>query len=320
MRKLVILENLNVKYLSQLKNLVPNWEIICSDKSEVYLPHLADAEVLMGWCSKYATRECLKPETSLRWIHCWGAGVNMIPLELLKEYNIKLTNSSGVHGYPISETVFAIMLSLTRKIHTYIRYQIKAEWNQDNNNLELHGKTLGILGMGEIGIEIAKIARAFGMKVLGYRRSMQPISSVDILYPYGKQGLHDLLRCSDYIVNSLPLTSKTCKLIGSKEFSIMKPTAFYINVGRGETTDTDAMIQALKEGGIAGAGLDVFEQEPLPSDNPLWSLENVILTPHTSGLTMHYTERVMDIFIQDFKDYLNGRLPSINRVNLDLGY
>lgn len=319
MHKLVIVEHMHESYMKQLIQMAPNWQIICSKDSADYLPHLKDAEIISGW-NEHAAMECLKPGTSLRWIHSWGAGVNTMPLGFLKEQNIILTNSSGVHGYPISETIFAMMLSLTRKIHIYMRNQLKVEWKFESNPLEMHGKTIGILGVGDIGLEVARLAKAFGMEVLGYRRSGQPMPGIDIMFEYGRQGLNELLNRSDYIVNTLPLTRETKNLIGRDQFESMKRTAFYINIGRGETTDTEALTQVLRENRIAGAGLDVFEQEPLPIENPLWELENVILTPHTSGMTEHYTKRVMDVFIPDFQDYLGGKVPGINRIDLDREY
>ena len=319
MHKMVIVEYLPEEYIEELKKLAPDWQIICSKDSSIYLSHLADAEIISGW-NGHVARECLKHGSSLRWVHSWGAGVNTMPLEEFKKRNIILTNSSGVHAYPISETVFAMMLSLTRKLHKYMQYQIKGEWKSDYNPLEMHGKTIGILGVGDIGLEVARLAKAFGMQVLGYRRSSQPVPGVDIMLEYGREGLNELLSRSDYIVNTLPLTKETNKLVGSNQFRIMKRSAFYINIGRGETTDTDALIQALQENIIAGAGLDVFEQEPLPKENPLWELENVILTPHTSGMNEYYTQRVMDIFMPNFKDYLDGKALCTNRIDLDKEY
>lgn len=213
-----------------------------------------------------------------------------------------------------------MMLSLTRNLHKQMRSQINKEWRSEGNLPEMHGKTIGILGVGSIGLEVARLAKAFGMEVLGFRRSGKPEAEVDEMIEYGAEGLNELLRRSDYVVNTLPLTQETYRIIGKEQFEIMKPTALYINIGRGGTTDEGALINALREGQIAGAGLDVFEEEPLSQESPLWELENVILTPHVSGNTEHYARRAMDIFIDNFKDYLSGKLPERNRVDLDKGY
>ncbi len=318
-RKLVILVKISEKYVEQLKKMAPDWEIICNESRDGYLKHLTDAEIISGW-SKSIKSVFLYPGTQLRWIHSWGAGVDTIPVESLRDRGIILTNSSGVHSYPISETVIAMMLSLTRKLHMQMRYQINKEWKPEGSLLEMHGKTIGILGVGDIGIEVARLAKAFGMEVLGYRRSGKPLEGVDKMFEFGPKGLNELLRRSDYVVNTLPLTKETVKIIGKEQFEIMKPTAFYINIGRGRTTDEEALVNALCEGHIGGAGLDVFEKEPLPLESPLWELENVILTPHVSGSTEYYSRRVMDIFIANFIDYLDGKLPEKNRVDLDKGY
>lgn len=241
-----------------------------------------------------------------------------MPLQQLKNHNILLTNTSGVHAFPISETVFAMMLAFTRKIHINIRNQAAHEWCSEGSLSEVHGKTIGIIGVGSIGEEISRLAKAFGMRVLGCRRSGKSSTIVDTMFDM--HGLKEMISECDYIVNALPSTKETYRLIGTEEFKSMKPNAFYINIGRGETTDTDALVQALKEKQIAGAGLDVFEQEPLPKEHPLWNFENVIITPHNSGATDFYESRAMDIFIENFKQYLKGKEPSINIVNLDLEY
>ncbi|WP_348635142.1 D-2-hydroxyacid dehydrogenase [Paenibacillus sp. PvP091] len=174
------------------------------------------------------------------------------------------------------------------------------------------------MGVGAIGEETARLAKAFGMNVLGFRRSGKSSPYVDRMYD--RHGLDELLAASDYIVVTLPLTKETGHLIGRREFQWMKSSAFFINIGRGATTDTDALINALQEGVIAGAGLDVFEQEPLPESSPLWGMEQVIMTPHNSGSTVYYDERVVELFLHNLRDYVEGREPSLNRVDLEKQY
>ncbi|AGK98885.1 D-2-hydroxyacid dehydrogenase [Clostridium pasteurianum] len=317
MHKLISLIKLSPKYLHKLELLAPNWKVINGEESSIYMSHLEDAEVIVGW-NKDAEKVCFKDNSSLNWIHSWGAGVNNIPLEKLKQQNIILTNSSGVHAFPISETVFSMILMFTRRIHLYLRNQLKEEWKHENNLPEVHGKTIGIIGVGAIGEENAKLGKAFGMKVLGLRRSGKSLLNVDKMFDM--KGLNELISESDYIVNTLPLTKETYKLIGLEQFRKMKRNSFYVNIGRGETTDSEALIKALEENLIAGAGLDVFDQEPLPKESPLWKFENVIITPHNSGATYNYEERTMDIFIKNFKSYLNGEKLRINVVDLDKQY
>jgi phosphoglycerate dehydrogenase-like enzyme len=317
MRKLVILRNTSEKYLTKLESLAPDWEIISGKEKAIYMHQLQGAEVIIGWKDDIA-KMCFKSNSQLKWIQSWGAGVDNMPLQKLKKQNIMVTNTSGVHAFPISETIFAMILNFTRSIHLYLRNQLKNEWKYERNLQEVHGKTIGIIGVGVIGEETAKLAKAFGMKVLGVRRSGKPSSIVDKMFDI--KGLNEVISASDYIVNILPSTKETYKIIGLEEFKKMKNTAFYINVGRGETTDQEALIKALEEDLIAGAGLDVFDGEPLPNESPLWNFENAIITPHISGVTANYEERAMDIFIRNFQCYLKGEELKINVVDLDKQY
>lgn len=317
-RKLVITLNIEEQYLQQIKKVIPDWEIFAGRDKEVWLDHLKDAEIVANW-RKAVADYCLQDGAKLKWIQTWSAGVNSLPLQELNAKGIALTSANGVHAYPISETIFALMLSLTRKIHTYIRNQQAKMWDEANIHLELHQKTIGIIGVGAIGREVAKIAKAFGMKVLGVRNSGKPAEFVDQMYTKGQ--LNDILPECDYVVVTLPLTEETELLFGKKQFALMKQAAFFINIGRGPIVVEQELIEALQEKRIAGAGLDVFETEPLPESSPLWEMENVIITPHTSGLTEHYDQRVIeDIFIPNLKIYLDGGTPNINHVDYKKGY
>lgn len=317
-RKIVIAHDLNENHTKLIKDIIPDWELIASKKKEIWQEHAADAEIIAGW-KKGMDDYCLTPESKLKWLQTWSAGVNSLPLKALKAKNISLTSANGVHAYPISETIFALMLGLTRKIHTYVRNQLENKWHHAGMKLEMHEKTVGIIGVGEIGKETAKIAKAFGMKVLGIRHSGKPAEFVDEMYTTDKLD-HVLPHC-DYVVVTLPLTEQTYHLFGAKQFKQMKSTAFFINIGRGEIVVEDELIQALQEGSIAGAGLDVFEKEPLHADSPLWNMENVIITPHTSGSTEYYDQRVIEnILIPNLKNYILGVQPSINLVDYSKGY
>lgn len=173
-------------------------------------------------------------------------------------------------------------------------------------NLEIHENTIGIIGVGTIGKETAKIAKAFGMKVLGLRHSGKAEEYVDEIYTSNQLDL--LLPKCDYVVVTLPLTKETFHLFGAEQFKQMKTSAYFINIGRGEIVNEEDLVMALKDGEIAGAGLDVFEKEPLSVDSPLWGMENAIITPHTAGPTEHYNKRVVeDILIPNLKDYILGK-------------
>lgn len=317
-KKLLITHELPSFLLDQIKTAIPDWNIYMSTDSNDWDQHLQDAEVILGWQSKWDQQK-LWSNDQLKWIQTWSAGVNSLPLQQLAAQNIQLTSANGVHSYPISETVFALMLALTRNIHTYIRNQINKGWNDSGNTLEMHNKTIGIIGVGAIGQEIAKLAKAFGMKVLGVRHSGKPAPYVDEMYPQSE--LKNTLSQCDYVVITLPLTEDTYHLFDKTLFEKMKKSAFFINIGRGEIVKEDDLIAALQNGNIAGAGLDVFEIEPLQQTSPLWEMDNVIITPHTSGATEHYAERVIeDIFLPNLKSYLENSQPTINTVHYQKGY
>ncbi|OIK14870.1 D-2-hydroxyacid dehydrogenase [Bacillus sp. MUM 13] len=316
-RKLVITHNVEKSLAEKIQKIIPDWEVIYGKEPEIWEKHLDDAEVLAGW--KPNVKDTVLNSSKLRWIQTWSAGVNNLPLKDLKVKEILITGANGVHSYPISETIFGLILSLTRKIHTYVKNQQSKRWDHANMNAEIHGKTIGILGIGAIGLETAKIAKAFGMKVLGVRHSGQQAEFVDEMFTSDK--LHTVLPQCDYVVVTLPLTEETKGMFGKNEFSLMKPSSFFINIGRGSIAVESEMIEALKNQKIAGAGLDVFEQEPLPANNPLWELENVIVTPHTAGSTEYYDKRLIEeIFIPNLKEYAEGQMPSLNLVDYKKGY
>ncbi|MDK2990810.1 MAG: hypothetical protein PWP48_43 [Clostridiales bacterium] len=316
MRKLVVFRDIDDEYVDEIRKIIPDWEIefAVDDNGEI---SLKDAEILLGW-DKRAAEQCLYDGTPLKWVQTWSAGVNDMPFEAFKKYGIILTNASGVHSVPISETLIGMMLAFARKINTYIRNQMNKKWDRSYNADELFDKTAGILGVGAIGLEVARLAKALGMRTLGFRYSGKPADYVDKMY--GPANWEELLKKSDYVVNILPLTKDTFHIMNEERFKIMKPTAYYLNAGRGSTHDEKALIKALKEKWIAGAGLDVFEQEPLPLQSPLWDMDNVIITPHTAGDNGRYIERVMNIFIPNLRAYIYGNDQFINKIDLDKQY
>ncbi|EAR67949.1 dehydrogenase [Bacillus sp. NRRL B-14911] len=313
---MILTQDLREDLLKNVKNVMPGWNIISGKDPEIWKSHLMDAEIIAGW--KKDTVQAAD-SNNLRWIQTWSAGVNNLPLEELEKNNVFLTSANGVHAYPISETIFGLMLALTRKIHTYVRNQEEKKWHHSHMNQEIHKKTIGIIGAGAIGCETAKIAKAFGMKVIGVRLSGKEEQHFDEMHTAEK--LDDILPHCDYIVITLPLTDETHSLFSASQFKRMKNTAFLINIGRGEILVEQDLISALKEGEIAGAGLDVFEKEPLQESSPLWEMENVIITPHTSGSTEYYDERVInDILVPNLKEYLEGKKPAHNLVDYRKGY
>lgn len=318
-RKLVITYEISEKHKTELKNVLPpsQWEMYIGKEKEIWEEHLRDAEIIVGW--KKEVEEYLQHNDHLRWIQSWTAGVNNLPLQKLQQKNVLVTRASGVHAYPISETIFAYILGFTRKLHEYIRNQQGKTWHHAYLKEEVHEKTIGLIGVGAIGKETAKIAKAFNMNVLGVRRSGEDTDYVDKMYTTDE--LDTVLPLCDYVVVSLPLTTDTKHLFNKEKFALMKDTALFINVGRGDTVHEEDLIDALKNGQIAGACLDVFEEEPLPETSPLWEMKNVIITPHTAGSTEYYKERLIkNIFIPNLKRYLNGEKLQINVVDFSKGY
>jgi D-2-hydroxyacid dehydrogenase (NADP+) len=312
MAKIVVVHPLNDQQIAKIQQVAPGWDVIDEDPATLKDDQLLNAEIIMGW--NKTVEAYVHSSNSLKWLQIFGAGVDQLPLNIFVQKNIVLTNASGVHPYPISETIFGMLLSFTRGLHIACRDQLNQKWGNTNVLGELHGRTIGLLGVGAIGTETAKIARAFGMTVLGVRRGGKVSEWVDQMF--NLDGLDRVLAASDYIVNCLPLTNETEHLIGKNQFARMKSTAFYINIGRGRTTDTNALVEAIQQGVIGGAGLDVFEQEPLPADHPLWTLDNVILTPHHAGNTPHYFDRVVEIFVANLANYVQNKPLSVNFVDL----
>lgn len=253
---------------------------------------------------------------NLKWVHVSSAGVNGV-VEKLVNTDIILTNSSGVHPIPIAEQIFTYMLMFARGIDQTMRSQYAKKWQREIQTFELHGKTIVIVGFGRIGRKVAQLAKAFDMKVLGVKTKVTKEQHVDEVFEI--KDLPVVLKQADFVVNCLPGTEETRGVFSLKEFKKMKPSAYFINIGRGFSAKEDDLIKVLQTNIIAGAGLDVFEEEPLLSKSPLWSLSNVIITPHTAGKTPEYMNRVIDIFCKNLTAYLAGqKMP--NEVDKKKGY
>jgi phosphoglycerate dehydrogenase-like enzyme len=302
-------------------------EVLCitrTNEFKEFLTHLQEAEVLCAYSLPDNVRE-LAP--NLRWLQYPGAGIDSLqPTGLLEaDSSIIVTTASGIHTINISEYVFGSMLLFNRSWPEMVRLQDRHIWPRNANwyNLktrELAGQTLGIIGLGSIGRRIAQLGRAFGMTVLGMRRSaVSGEQDPDVDQVYALEQLHELLSRCDYVVLAMPLTPTTEKMIGEPELRAMKPTAYLVNIARGRIIDEAVLIRALKEGWIAGAGLDVTEQEPLPADSPLYSMPNVILTPHISGASDNYDKRLTALFAENLQRYRAGQ-PLLNQYDPQRGY
>jgi phosphoglycerate dehydrogenase-like enzyme len=302
-------------------------EVLCitrTNEFKEFLTHLQEAEVLCAYSLPDNVRE-LAPK--LRWLQYPGAGVDSLaPTGLLASNSgIIVTTASGIHAINISEYVFGSMLMFNRSWPEMVRLQDRHVWPRNAGwyNLkarELAGQTLGIVGLGSIGRRIAQLGRGFGMTVLALRRSVSSDEQdPDVDELYAPEQLHELLSRSDYVVLAMPLTPTTEKMIGEPELRAMKPDAYLVNIARGRILDEAVLIRALKEGWIAGAGLDVTEQEPPPADSPLYSMPNVILTPHISGASDNYDKRLTALFAENLRRYRAGQ-PLLNQYDPQRGY
>lgn len=317
MRTLIGMHDLNEKEQSQIKALVPDWRTVFGHPRDIAPELFREAEIVFGW-SRAVETEGLAQDSKLKWVQSWSAGVDKLPLKLLEQRNVILTGASGVHPVQMTETVFAMLLSFSRNLHVAVRNQAQRKWDSSGRFTELEGKTMGIVGAGTIGIETARIAKAFGMHTIGLRRSGQPQPHFDRMLD--RSGLDELLAASDVVVNILPQTEETAKLFGQEQFARMKPTAWFINIGRGQAVDTDALMDALNNGIIAAAGLDVTDPEPLPENHPLWNLDNVIITPHVGGSSDRYNEKTVALFLENLQAYLDTGRPARNVIDYKHAY
>jgi phosphoglycerate dehydrogenase-like enzyme len=277
---------------------------------------LAEAEVIYGLILPH---DIVVRAPKMKWFQTMSAGVDSFARTDIWHSSVKITGVSGIHAIPIGEFVLEFMLMFAKQAPLCFQMKQKREWKRFMPSV-LHSKTVGIVGLGNIGREVARLSKAFGMRVIATRRSVKQgtrARHVDRLFP--PEELKQLIAASDYVVVSTPLTPETRGLIGEEELKAMKPTAHIINISRGGTIDEKALIRALEENRIAGAGLDVFATEPLPADSRLWELDNVIFSPHVAGGMEDYMVRATEIFCENLRRYLKGQ-KLINLIDKRKGY
>lgn len=269
---------------------------------------LAETDIL--YIMGTAPDNLLARAPKLKWIHIAEGSVDIFHSAdwFTNKSNIIITDAAGANSSAVVEHALGFVFALAKNFRLLLEIQKSKQWVKLYNNIELAGRTLGLIGLGTIGRGVAKRAKYLGMRVIATRRSATKRESgvygIDELYP--RSELHQLLSESDFLVITAPLTPETEGMIGEKELRVMKPTAYLINVARGKIIDQPTFIKALKEGWIAGAGLDVFETEPLPADNELWELPNVIVSCHMAGNTESQGQRFLDLFCDELRRYLAG--------------
>ena len=307
--------------INKASAIAPDVDIIkVNDEASLFLnAHNADIILMMdlGWIRR-GFPMLLNASPKLRWFHCSSAGVDPLICPELIDSDVSLTCGKGSTVGPLlAEHAFALMMSLTRGLVESARIK---HWNPQSFSAqqayEISGKTLGILGFGGTGKELAVRARSFGMEVIAIRRT--PACKSDFI-EWGPDRLFDMLEIADFVVIAVPDTPDTRSMFDSEAFLRMKNSAILINVGRGQTVETDALVNALIDNQIAGAGLDVVDPEPLPESHPLWDMDNVIITPHIAGNSPERAKRNETVVLENLERFCNGS-PLKNTVDVNLGY
>ena len=251
------------------------------------------------------TPELLARAKKLRWIQTPMAGLEHYMFPALAESDVTLSNMQGIYSDNIADHVMGYILMFSRGFHIFLRRQLERNWAKDVPVLHLADTTLGVIGLGGIGTAVAKRGAAAEMRVIATNAvGVEKPDFVDTLWGIDK--LDDLLAEADFVVSCVPHTPETFKLINTDQFKQMKKTGYLINISRGVVVDLAALTAALEMGEIAGAGLDVFETEPLPADHPLWGMENVIITPHTAGVGPYTRERRINVVTANLQRFVTG--------------
>ena len=292
------------QYHERLKTKFPQLAIDLVDHHSKVGPYIRDANILITF-GPMLTDDVVREAANLRWIQALGTGVdNVIDLPSLRP-DVMVTNIHGIHGAAMSEAAILAMLSLSRDFPRVVHNQDQHEWQRWPASL-LEGKTVGILGVGASSEALALRCKALGMTVVGISSVKRAIANFDRMY--GRDQLFAAVKIVDFLVVLTPYSSETRNIINSAIFSVMKPTAYFVNLARGGVVDEDALIKALECGQIAGAALDVFSQEPLPANHRFWSMKNVIVTPHLAGFHDEYASRALPIVEENIQKFLAGDL------------
>ncbi|MDY7107936.1 MAG: D-2-hydroxyacid dehydrogenase [Planctomycetota bacterium] len=306
--------------LAEMRAAAPNVRIIAGLSRDEALKLAPQAHGIDG---RFCTAGILDAADRLCWVQALSAGVDRyLAVPGLRDSDrIVFTNMQGVHGPTIADHVFGMLLTLTRDLRYYLDDEQRGTWDRDGSGaprIALEGRTLFVVGLGGIGREVAQRGKGFGMRVLATRRSATPPPSfVD------RQGTPDdsfaFLRESDVVVLCVPLTEETRGMIGAEELALLRPGSYLINIARGPVVDTEALVDALQSGRLAGAGLDVTDPEPLPGDHVLWSMDNVLITPHVSSRSELTEDRRWALYIENMRRFGAGE-PLLNVVDRMAGY
>ena len=279
--------------------------------------HLADLEVVFAWnFDRPRLLDVVPRAPRLRWIQSISAGVEELAHPVLSEHGVVLTNAAGVYDPGLAESVLGFLLAFSARILESGR-RAPGDWVPGPMRL-LRGTLALVVGAGSIGTETGRLLRSAGLQVRGVARTARPADDVFGSIA-GPDALEEELALADHVVNVLPITPATRGMFGAAQFASMKPTAVFVNIGRGATVDEEALVAALREGVIAGAALDVFEVEPLPAESPLWRMPNVLVSPHRAGDHEGWESDVVALFVDNLERFVAGE-PLRNVVDIELGY
>jgi len=300
------------EYVARVQQTAPDAQVV--NCTEEQLPQeIADAEVFFGFHSP----EVFQNAAKLKWIQTMSAGMEIFMVPELTERGLVICNASGIHAHPVTETAWALTAAVARGFATYFRHQHDHRW-EFGPQYDLDEGTAGIIGMGGIGRRYARIAVAFGMRVVSVDLHLtEKPENVDELWPMDR--LDELLKVSDVVLVACPFSSETYNLLDADQLSLMKPTAILVNIARGGIVNEEALSDALRNNRLAGAGLDVTETEPLPTDSPLWDVPNLIISPHGAGRSNHRMRRLTDLYCENLRRYLAGE-PLKNVIDQQKGY
>lgn len=280
-------------------------------------PYLSEASIIITY-GEDLTDKHIERATQLKWVMVISAGMDQMPFEAIKKRGIQVTNARGIHRIPMAEYAIAMLLQLYRKHEVFLDKQKARVWDQSVATEEISYRTMTIIGAGAIGEELARIAKAFHIKTIGVSNRGREKPYFDQIY----QTKDTLIAIeeADFVVSILPSTSETKGFYQAEHFETMKSSAIFLNMGRGDAVEAETIIEALDQEQISHAVLDVFEQEPLPEDHPLWRHEKVTLTPHISGKSSNYLPRAMAIFEENLVSFLNEGQFTVNVIDPNRGY
>ncbi len=308
--------------LETLREKFPDHTFVPADDQETLARESADADIFFGW---QFPEHLVGSAKRLKWIQSGSAGIEESLSPAVRASDILLCNGSGIGGVVVAEHTMALMFALARNLHVAARLQAQARWDRgevigtQGRVREFRGSKVAVLGLGPIGLGVAERSAAFGAIVRGMRRHPPAAPPAPFEAVVGPAELPMLLSWADWVVLAVPHTPDTERLIGARELELMQADAYLVNIARGSVVDEAALIEAVRRGSIAGAALDVFDEEPLPHSSPLWGLPNVIVTPHVGGAMPNYLWRATELFIDNLGRFLSGR-PLRNLVDKVAGY